>query len=117
MSEAQRRAVELAQFYFRRIAESAGMSWDSDNDAEIDLMVGCIIGAAAEELRAQIAGVLAEVRVLDRLRPSCVICEDAAADRQTAGGPACTDCVGDPPDATGPDPDRPETWAFPEEDR
>lgn len=57
------------------------------------------------------AGMLAELRVLDRLRPSCVICHDAAADRQTVNGPACTDCAGDLPD--GPDPDRPETWAFP----
>jgi hypothetical protein len=57
------------------------------------------------------AGMLAELRVLDGLRPTCVICHDATADRQTVQGPACTDCVGDPPDG-GPDPDRPETWAF-----
>jgi hypothetical protein len=65
-------------------------------------------------LRAELAGVIAQVRVLDRLRPTCVICRDATADRQTAGGPACTDCVGDlPGDDTSADPDRPETWAFP----
>jgi hypothetical protein len=49
-----------------------------------------------------------------------VICLDATADRQTVKGPACIDCVGDlPDDGTGADPDRPETWAFPEaeEDR
>ena len=57
------------------------------------------------------ASVLAELRVLDRLRPTCVLCHDQVADRQTTRGPACTDCVGDLPD-DGPDPDRPETWAF-----
>ena len=113
MSEAQRRAVELAQFYFRLIAERAGVAWDADNDSEIDLMIGCIIDAATAGLQAQLEGVLAEVRVLDRLRPTCVICQDATADRQTSSGPACTDCAGDLPD-DGPDPDRPETWAFPD---
>jgi hypothetical protein len=66
---------------------------------------------AVRDLRHQFDGVLAEIRVLDRLRPSCVLCRDATADRQTVRGPACTDCVGDPPD-DGPDPDRPETWVF-----
>jgi hypothetical protein len=113
MSEPQQRAVQLAQFYFRRIAQPAGVPWDGDNDSEVDLMVGCIIDAAAGEMRAQFAGVIAEIRVLDRLRPTCVICLDAAADRQTAWGPACTDCVGDlSDDNAGADPDRPETWAF-----
>jgi hypothetical protein len=111
MSEAQRRAVELARFYFRRIAEQAGMTWDGDNDVEIELMVEDIIAAAAGELRGQLAGLIAEIRVLDRLRPTCVICQDAAADRQTSRGPACTDCAGELAD-DGPDLDRPETWAF-----
>ena len=75
------------------------------------------LGAAGERIRAledDLRGVLAQIRVLDRLRPTCVICLDATADRQTVRGPACTDCVGDLPDAgTGADPDRPETWAFP----
>jgi hypothetical protein len=63
------------------------------------------------ELEGDLAGALAFIRVLDRLRPTCVICHDETADRQTVNGPACTDCAGDLPDA-GPDPDRPETWAF-----
>jgi hypothetical protein len=115
MSEMQRRAVELAQFYFRRIAQQAGMQWDCDNDTEIELLVENVIDAAAAGLRGQLAGVLAQIRVLDRLRPTCVICLDAAADRQTSRGPACTDCVGDlPDDDTRADPARPETWAFPD---
>lgn len=63
------------------------------------------------ELEGDRADMVAELRVLDRLRPTCVICRDATADRQTVNGPACTDCIGDLPD-DGPDPDRPETWAF-----
>jgi hypothetical protein len=79
------------------------------------------LGAAEERIRAledNLRGALAFIRVLDCLRPTCVICLDATADMQTARGPACTDCVGDPPD-DAPDPDRPETSAFPEaeEDR
>ena len=72
------------------------------------------LGHAEERIRAledDLRGALAFIRVLDRLRPTCVICRDATADRQTVRGPACTDCVGDLPD-DGPDPDRPETWAF-----
>src|ERR1035441_9447952 len=72
------------------------------------------LGAAEErirELAEDLRGALASIRALDRLRPTCVICTDATADRQTTRGPACTDCVGDPPD-DGADPDRPETWAF-----
>ena len=74
------------------------------------------LGAAEERIRAleeDLRGALAFIRVLDRLRPTCVLCLDATADRQTAGGPACTDCVGDLPDDTEADPARPETWAFP----
>jgi hypothetical protein len=66
------------------------------------------IRAVKDDLR----GALAFIRVLDGLRPTCVICHDAAADRQTTQGPACTDCVGRPPDL--PDPDDPKTWAFPD---
>jgi hypothetical protein len=65
------------------------------------------------ELHRQFTGAIAQLRVLDRLRPTCVICHDAAADRQTVNGPACTDCVGDLPN-DGPDTDFPETWAFDE---
>jgi hypothetical protein len=78
------------------------------------------MGDVLNQLRGELQGALARIRVLDRLRPTCVICLDATADRQTVRGPACTDCVGDlPDDSTGADPDRPETWAFPEaeEDR
>jgi hypothetical protein len=82
---------------------------------EIDGQRGELEGALGRirQLEDDRAGMLAELRVLDRLRPTCVICHDATADRQTVNGPACTDCVGDLPD-DGPDPDRPETWAFPD---
>ncbi len=65
----------------------------------------------AGDLRRQLEAAIAQIRVLDRLRPTCVLCHDATADRQTVQGPACTNCVGDLP-TYGPDPDRPETWVF-----
>jgi hypothetical protein len=68
--------------------------------------------ADVDQLRRQLASALTSIRILDRMRPTCVLCHDAAADRQTVRGPACSDCVGDLPD-DGPDPDHPETWAFP----
>lgn len=73
------------------------------------------LGHAEERIRAledDLRGALVFIRVLDRLRPNCVICHDATADRLTVNGPACTDCVGDLP-GDGPDPERPKTWAFP----
>jgi len=63
-------------------------------------------------LEHDLRGVLVSIRILDGLRPTCVLCHDAAADRQTIRGPACTDCVGTPPDLA--DPADPETWAFPD---
>jgi hypothetical protein len=72
------------------------------------------LAAAEDRIRAledDLRGALAFIRVLDCLRPTCVIRRDATADLQTVNGPACTDCVGDLP-ADGPDPDRPETWVF-----
>ena len=60
------------------------------------------MGRLADDMRDAFAC----IRRLDRLRPTCVICLDATADRQTSRGPACTDCVGDlPDDDAGPDPE------------
>jgi hypothetical protein len=98
MNEAQQQAVRLAQFYFRLIAERAGVPWDGHNDVEVELMACQIIDAAAAGLRGQLDEALERIDVLDRLRPTCVICLDAAADRQTVNGPACSECVGDPGD-------------------
>ena len=98
MTEAQQQAVHLAQHYFRLFAQRAGVPWDGDNDTEVELMVCQIIDAAAAGLRGELAEALEHIDVLDRLRPTCVICLDAAADRQTTRGPACSDCVGEPGD-------------------
>ena len=54
-------------------------------------------------LEDDVRDAFALIRRLDRLRPTCVICTDATADRQTSRGPACTDCAGDlPGDGAGP---------------
>jgi hypothetical protein len=69
MTEAQRTAVQLAQFYFRRIAETAGWTWDGDNDVEIELMVCHIIDAAAAQLRGQLDDALERIRQLEQQTP------------------------------------------------
>ena len=45
------------------------------------------MGDVLNQLRGELQGALAQIRVLDRLRPTCVICLDATADRQTVMGP------------------------------
>jgi hypothetical protein len=55
-----------------------------------------------QSLEGNQRGILASIRMLDRLRPTCVICHDETADRQTPRGPACSDCVGEPKPDTGP---------------
>jgi hypothetical protein len=65
VSDAQRRAAELAQHYFRLIAQRAGVNWDGDNDTEIDLMIGHIVDAAAERLRPQLDDAIKRIRQLE----------------------------------------------------
>jgi hypothetical protein len=62
MTEAHRRAVELAQHYFRQIAEQAGMAWDGDNDVEVEMMVSYAIDAAAARLRGQLDDALERIQ-------------------------------------------------------
>jgi hypothetical protein len=66
MTKAQREAVRLAQFYFRQLAESAGWSWDGDNDTEIEIMVSSIIDAAVTPLRGQLDDALERIRQLEQ---------------------------------------------------
>ncbi|WP_206457910.1 hypothetical protein [Anaerovorax sp. IOR16] len=40
-------AKKILRYYFRLIAENAGVRWDSDNDAEID----CAIDMLAESVK------------------------------------------------------------------
>jgi hypothetical protein len=65
MTEAHRRAVELAQHYFRQIAGQAGMAWDGDNDVEVELMVSYVIDAAAARLRGQLDDALERIGKLE----------------------------------------------------
>ena len=61
------------------------------------------------ELRTLLDNALDSIRGLDRLRPTCTACHDATATQQTASGPACAECVGDPDEPTNreiePEPD------------
>jgi hypothetical protein len=42
------RAAQLLRFYIRHAWEAAGKRWDGDNDAEIEVLVDALIGAARE---------------------------------------------------------------------
>ena len=46
-------AKRLLKHYFRLIATNAGVPWDSDNDAEVEGIVECIIDAAREKLEQE----------------------------------------------------------------
>jgi hypothetical protein len=72
MTEAHRRAVELAQHYFLQIAEQAGMKWDGGNDVEIEMMVSYAIDAAAARLRGQLDDALERIRKLEEEHASDV---------------------------------------------
>ena len=49
--------------------------------------------AELERLTRELADRLCD---LERLRPTCAVCLDATATRQTVQGPACPGCAGDP---------------------
>jgi hypothetical protein len=50
------------------------------------------------ELRAALELAAERISDLDRLRPTCTRCHDATATQQTASGPSCAECAGDPAD-------------------
>lgn len=52
------RAKQLLVHYFTLTAKESGAHWDSDNNAEIEDAVDCIIDAAVEEVKEQLAVVL-----------------------------------------------------------
>jgi hypothetical protein len=89
MTEAHRRAVALAQHYFRQIAEQAGMNWDGDNNTEVELMVGYLIDAAAARLRGQLDDALERLRALEQQTPQArqlqLEADQAAADLAESG--------------------------------
>jgi len=52
---------------------------------------------ALNEYERDLADARRRIADLERLRPTCVICLDATATQQIVHGPACSDCVGEPP--------------------
>jgi hypothetical protein len=91
MTEAHERAVALAQFYVRQLAERAGMRWegDNDNDTEVELMVGYVIDASAARLRGQLDDAVERIRVLEQQTPQArqlqLEADQAAADLAESG--------------------------------
>ena len=51
----EERAKKLLVHYFNVVARHAGFKWDSDNVAEIEDIVDCIIGAVKEGQAKEIA--------------------------------------------------------------
>jgi len=47
-------AAHLLKYYLRLIACRAGVNWDSDNDAEVDAIVECILNAARQQAHEEI---------------------------------------------------------------
>jgi len=50
----ERRAKDLAKYYFRLIAVDAGIEWTSDNDVEIEELIDFIIQAAIDSTVTQV---------------------------------------------------------------
>jgi hypothetical protein len=78
-----------------------------DLEREDDTLKGLLreVDTQLSDVRRELQDALERIVALERLRPTCVICRDATADRQTVHGPACSDCAGDlsehPGDAPG----------------
>lgn len=53
MNEKREQAKVILRGYFRQIAYIVGGGWSSDNDAEIDELVDCLIDAAKEEIKQE----------------------------------------------------------------
>lgn len=49
--EERARAKQLMTHYFRRIYNEVGRKWDSDNTAEIEDLVDCLVNAAIFEIK------------------------------------------------------------------
>ncbi len=52
----RKRAVQLLTYYLSSTRVAAGLSWDGDNDAEVDEIVGAIIDAVAAKVRIVLPG-------------------------------------------------------------
>jgi hypothetical protein len=114
MADAQQQAVQLAQHYFRLIAQRAGVPWDGDNDVEIELMVSFIIDSAAAGLRSQVDDALERIRALEADTPQArqlqYEADLAAADLAESGYDRhgrdcqCSYCAADEPEPDEYDP-------------
>jgi hypothetical protein len=47
----EERAKRLFRHYFSTVWQAAGLRWDSDNVAEVDDIVDCLIAAAVAEMQ------------------------------------------------------------------
>jgi hypothetical protein len=55
MSNNRERAKRLLKNYLRYGVKASGLKWDSDNDAEVEDIVDCLIDAVKDELAAEMS--------------------------------------------------------------
>jgi hypothetical protein len=73
--------------------------YDLETDDKTAQQAITCLRAELNELREDLEEALGRIRDLERLRPTCTVCLDATATQQTVHGPACSGCVGEPPEA------------------
>ena len=57
----EEKAKDYATYYFKLIAEKAGVKWRGDNDTEIEIMIEAIINAAVDAAIAAARGAEPEI--------------------------------------------------------
>ena len=83
-------AVHLMQFYMSTLAGYAGMRWDSDNNAEVQDLVECIINAAKQEMAQAMEQAVTAVEQADYLSQIAAQLESQAPRRgQEVAGRRC----------------------------
>lgn len=48
------KAIRLLENYFSQALQRAGLRWDNDNRSEMEELADCLIGAAVQEVRAEL---------------------------------------------------------------
>ena len=74
------KARQLLTFYFRLIAEQAGLKWTNDNYSEMNELIDCLIKAAREEVKEDIR---AEIETYQRLRATLKVSRTVNKEKET----------------------------------
>ena len=87
-------AVHLMQFYMQQVYEATGLRWDSDNDAEVQSMVECIVNAAKQDaVEAPVIPDMPDmpdaVGYLEQIAALLIDCESLPTDESDVADAAC----------------------------